>query len=200
MNLDQTYDRLLKEVESDKRQLFYNNRNYVDYMSRLTEDERKEFERERKKKEDAYFKKSEICLKFEDSKRCYEEYVKSKEEEIKTTIPKHRKKGRKPLIHYRINRINYETRDKIELLRTLIQILGGEKFLEIVDDDTFKYKSFFKDRNKEPHKKPNLKEINRQVHLSSEFIFKSIEEILPKTDLTMSISVNGKNVLDYRHS
>lgn len=197
MSLDETYNRLLEEVELKKSNLIYDYNEYLEDITEMTEDDRDNFKREIYIKEDELFKLDERLKKFEECKRYSEEtsrVLESKEETRKTTIPKQKKNGPKPTIYYRINGIEYKTKKKIDILRTLAKILGREKFLEIVDDETFKYKKYFTNRDYCP---TSIKEINRNICISSFYIFESIKDILPKTNISMIVSMNDEIILEH---
>lgn len=203
MSLDQAYVKLYQEIESKKGELLDDYSFYLENNKGHTDEQKRIIFENKHKKEREFMKLNSIREKFEECKRYSSKMdlpPVSESTENNRNI-KRSKRGKKPLIHYRIDGVEYETQDKIELLRTLIEILGGEKFLEIVDDDTFKYKSYFQNRNKEKLKRPNLKKINTEVHFSSEVIFKVIQEILPYTNIQiMIVSMENKNLIHYSRS
>ena len=201
MSLDQNYVKLCQEIESKKGELLDDYSFYLENNIGHTDEQKRTIFLNKDKKEKEFMKLNSILEKFEECKR-YSSKIDlphvSESREINRKIKRSKKKtrrGPKPLIYYTINGVKNETIHKIRPLRTLTEILGREKFLEIVDNNSFKYRSEF-----QRSYGSEFPVIDRKVNLSTDKILKVIQEILPKTDLSMTISIDGKNILDYPHS
>ena len=201
MSLDQNYVKLCQEIESKKGELLDDYSFYLENNIGHTDEQKRTIFLNKDKKEKEFMKLNSILEKFEECKR-YSSKIDlphvSESREINRKIKRSKKKtrrGPKPLIYYTINGVKNETIHKIRPLRTLTEILGREKFLEIVDNNSFKYRSEF-----QRSYGSEFPVIDRKVNLSTDKILKVIQESLPKTDLSMTISIDGKNILDYPHS
>ena len=219
MSLDQNYVKLCQEIESKKGELLDDYSFYLENNIGHTDEQKRTIFLNKDKKEKEFMKLNSILEKFEECKR-YSSKIDlppvSESTENNRKIKRSKKKARrgpKPLIYYTINGVKNETIHKIRPLKTLTEILGREKFLEIVDNNSFKYRTRFQRSYEETNENNGLIEnsnkktygtkfplINRLVCLCTEDILKVIQEILPKTDLSMTISIDGKDVLDYHHS
>lgn len=202
MSLDQTYARLLCEKESKRKSLVGEYSNYLENNIQFTKEEKESYYRNKDKKEKELTALNNQLEKFEECKRYSEEttplnLLRYRENNRKVTRPKKRKIPKK-IIKFKINDKEYETPHAIECIRELTIKVGRDKFLEIINHNNFKYKKCF--TNRINHKTSKLELLGLSVSIPTKKIYDSIQEILPKTNLSMSISIDGENILNHIHS
>lgn len=196
MSLDQNYVKLCQDIESKKEELLDDYSFYLENSIGHTDEQKRALFLNKDRKEKEFMKLNCMLEKFEECKR----YSSKIDLPHRSDSTKNNRKTKKPkkIIKFKINDKEYETPHAIECIRELTIEVGRDKFLEIINHNNFKYKKCF--TNRINHKSSKLELLGISVCIPTKKIFVTIQEILPKTNLSMSISIGGENILNHIHS
>ena len=83
---------------------------------------------------------------------------------------------------------------RIHLINSIIERIGGNRAMEIIDSPDF---LFYKDFRDKQNYGTQIQVLNRKVCLDSHKIFRILRELLSFTNLGMRVYLNRRNIFEY---